>query len=217
MNKNLSTLLNVVLLIAVAVLYYLHFSSGSAAVTTESTGTGDSTAKEKPVVLSPKDIKNSKIVYVNLDVLNENYDYIKDVNASARAEQSSLEKQYQTKGQKLQEDYQAFQQKAQAGLLSENQVNSQQEEFQKRKEELDMLEQKSQDLMDKIQERSDEMNTSIKEYLKEYNKNTNYQFVMAYSAGPLSPVLIANDSLDITQEILDGLNAQYKATKGKKK
>jgi outer membrane protein len=216
MNKNLSVILNVVLLIAVIVLYYLHFSSAPAAPAAAG-NTADSTAKEKPVVLSPKEIKNSKIVYVNLDVLNENYEYIKDVNAAARAEQATLEKQYQTKGQKLQEDYAAFQQKAQAGLLSENQVNAEQEALQKRKDELDMLEQKSQELMDKIQERSDEMNKSIKEYLKEYNKKTNYEYVMAYSAGPLSPVLIANDSLDITQEILDGLNAQYKDSKGKKK
>ena|ERR1043166_5506945 len=217
MNKNFSTILNVVLVIAVVILYYLHFSGTKTETADATAGSNDSTAKAKPVVLSPKDIKNAKIVYVNLDVLNEQYDYIKDVNADAKVQQSSLERQYQTKGQKLQEDYDAFQQKAQAGLLSENQVNTEQEAFQKRKEELDMLEQKSQELMDKIQERNDEMNTSIKEYLKEYNKNTHYQYVMAYSAGPLSPVLIASDSLDITQEILDGLNAQYKENKGKKK
>ena len=215
MNKNISLALNVVLLIAVIILYYLHFSSGTTAAANATDGPDSAAVTAAPVILSPKDIKASRIVYVNLDVLNEKYEYIKDVNSTAKAEQSALERQYQTKGQKLQEDYMAFEQKAQAGPLSENQINAEQEAFQKRKEELDQLELKSQQLMEKIQERSDEMNTSIKEYLKEYNKNTNYQFVMAYSAGPLSPVLIASDSLDITQEILDGLNAQYKASKKK--
>lgn len=214
MNKNFSVVLNVILLIAVAILYFFHFSSSP--VTEGVTGT-DSTVIEKPLVLTPKEIKESKIVYVNLDILNEKYEYIKDVNTTAKAEQSALERQYQSKGQKLQDDYMAFQQKAQAGLLSENQINTEQETFAKRKEELDQLEMKSQDLMDKIQQRSEEMNVSIKEYLKEYNKNSNYHFVMAYSEGPLSPVLIANDSLDITNEILEGLNAQYKASKEKKK
>lgn len=214
MNKNFSLLLNVVLAIAVIVLYYLHFSSTTCC--NETADATDSTAAAKPIVMSPKEIKASKMVYVNLDILNEKYEYIKDVNTSARAEQSSLEKQYQTKGQKLQQDYEIFQQKAQSGLLSENQINTEQEAFAKRKDELDKLELKSQELMDKIQQRSDEMNASIKEYLKEYNKTSNYNFVMAYSAGPLSPVLIANDSLDITNEILEGLNAQYKASKGKK-
>ncbi|CAN5434046.1 OmpH family outer membrane protein [soil metagenome] len=214
MNKNFSLVLNVILSIAVAVLYYLHFSSNGGA--TETAAVNDSTAKEKPIVLAPKDIKGSKMVYVNLDVLNEKYEYIKDVNKSAKAELSVLENQYQKKGQKLQEDYMAFQQRAQGGLLSDNQIAAENDGFAKRKEELDMMEQKSQDMMDKMQQRSDEMNVSIKNYLKEYNKNTNYNYVMAFSNGPLSPVLIANDSLDITNEILEGLNAQYRASKGKK-
>ncbi len=213
MTKNLSVTLNVVLIIAVAVLYYLHFSSKNCS--TETANANDSTALAKPIVLAPKDIKGSKMVYVNLDVLNEKYEYIKDVNVSAKAELSSLESQYQKKGQKLQEDYLAFQQKAQGGLLSENQIATENEGFAKRKEELDMMEQKSQDMMDKMQQRSDEMNVSIKDYLKEYNKNSNYNYVMAFSNGPLSPILIANDSFDITNEILEGLNAQYRASKKK--
>lgn len=215
MNKNFSVILNVILTIAVAVLYYLHFSSKGTS--TETANANDSTANAKPIVLAPKDIKGSKMVFVNLDELNEKYEYIKDVNAAAKSELAVLESQYQKKGQKLQEDYMAFQQKAQGGLLSENQIATENEGFAKRKEELDMLEQKNQDMMDKMQQRSDEMNVSIKEYLKEYNKNTNYNYVMAFSNGPLSPILIANDSLDITAEILEGLNAQYRASKGKKK
>ena len=213
MNKNFSVILNVVLSIAVAILYYLHFTSNNTS--TETVSANDSITASKPIILAPKDIKGSKMVYVNLDVLNEKYEYIKDVNASAKSELAVLESQYQKKGQKLQEDYMAFQQKAQGGLLSENQIATENEGFAKRKEELDMLEQKNQDMMDKMQQRSDEMNVSIKEYLKEYNKNTNYNYVMAFSNGPLSPILIANDSLDITTEILDGLNAQYRASKKK--
>ncbi len=213
MNSKTSGILNIVLLIAVAVLYFLHFSGGSGAVA--DTLAVDSTAAVKPLVMSPKEIKESKIVYVNLDVLNESYEYIKEVNATAKRDISALESQYQKKGQKLQEDYLAFQQEAQGGQLSDNQIAAKEQELTKRKEELDQLELKSQDMMQKMQERSEEMNISIKAYLKEYNKNSNYNYVMAYSLGPQSPILIANDSLDITQEILDGLNAQYKASKKK--
>ena len=213
MNKNFSLLLNVVLIIAVAVLYYLHFSTCKQ--TCEST-INDSTMVEKPIVLSPKEIKASKIVYVNLDVLNEKYEYIKDVSKSAKSEQQALEATYQTKAKKLQEDYSMFQQKAQQGLLSENQANTEQDALMKRKDELDQLEAKSQAMMEKIQEKTDEMNTNMNEYIKEYNKQGKYNYVFAFSEGPLSPLLLANDSLDITNDILEGLNAQYKAKKGKK-
>jgi outer membrane protein len=214
MNKNFSFILNIVLIIAVAVLYYLHFTTCSTTSETSAVKT-DSGAVAKPVVLTPKEIKASKTVYVNLDVLNAKYQFILDLSASAQGEQHALEAKYQSKGQKLQEDYAEFQQKAQGGLLSENQISTQQEEFAKRKEELDQLELQSQNLMDKIQQRNEEANQNLRDYIKEYNKNSHYNYVFAYSNSPLSQVLLADDSLDITNEILDGLNEQYKAKGGK--
>jgi outer membrane protein len=149
--------------------------------------------------------------------LNEKYEFIQDLSASAQTEQHALEAKYQAKGQKLQEDYTAFQQKAQQGLLSENQISAEQEAFAKRKEELDQLEMQSQSLMDKIQQRNEEANQNLRAYIKEYNKSSNYNYVFAYSSSPLSQVLLADDSLDITNEILDGLNNQYKTTKAEAK
>jgi len=213
MNKNISLILNGILIIAVAVLYILHFTCSQTNV---SEVNSDSTQVNKPIILSPKEIKESKIVYVNLDVLNEKYEYIKEVSTSAKADQKALENQYRTKAQKLEEDYAIFQQKAQQGLLSENQINTEQEAFMKRKEDLDQLEYKNQALMERIQEKTDEMNENLKAYIKEYNKQSNYQYVFAFSSSPLSQLLLVDDGLDITQEILDGLNAQYRASKAKK-
>lgn len=213
MNNKISISLNLILTAAVIFLYYLHFSSTG---TSKETTLSDSTKTEKPIVLAPKEIKASKIVYVNLDVLSDNYLFLKDVSASAQAEQNSLENQYQTKGEKLQMDYAEFQEKASKGLLSENQINAEQEKFAARKDELDQLQLKSQALGEKIQQRTQEAHKNVTDYIKEYNKSGHYNYVLAYSDGPLSPVLLANDSLDITNEILEGINAQYKAKKGKK-
>jgi len=211
MNKNFSYIMNIVLAIAVAVLYYFHFTQGSCSADT--TGGTDSTAVSNSMVMSPKEIKEAKTVYVNLDVLNEKYQFILDLSASAQSEQRTLEAQYQSKGQKLQEDYATFQQKAQQGLLSENQINTENEGFARRKEELDQLEMKSQALMEKIQQRNDEANENLRNYIKEYNKKTSYNYVLAFSKSPASQILLVNDSLDITNEILEGLNSQYSASK----
>lgn len=213
MNKNISLFLNVILVVAVGILYYLHFSSGST-VTETSTAT-DSTIVEKPIVMAPSEIKASKIVFVNLDVLSEGYDFLKDVSASAQAEQNNLQNLYQTKGEKLQQDYMEFQEKANKGLLSENQIATEQEKFAVRKDELDQLQLKSEALGEKIQARTEEARKNLTDYIKEYNKSGNYNYVLAYSEGPLSPVLLANESLDITKDILEGINAQYRAKKKK--
>ena len=213
MNKNISLFLNVILVVAVGILYYLHFSSGST-VTETSTAT-DSTIVEKPIVMAPSEIKASKIVFVNLDVLSEGYDFLKDVSASAQAEQNNLQNLYQTKGEKLQQDYMEFQEKANKGLLSENQIATEQEKFAGRKDDLDQLQLKSEAVGEKIQARTDEARKNLTDYIKEYNKSGNYNYVLAYSEGPLSPVLLANESLDITKDILEGINTQYRAKKKK--
>jgi len=216
MNKNFSTILNVVLLIAVAVLYYLHFSNATTPELADAAVT-DSTATIKQVVKAPKDIKASKIVFVNTDVLNENYALVKELTASIKSQQQSLDAKYQKKGAEFQQKYMEFQQKASQGQLSENQTLAAQQELEKGKAELDEMEAKLQSLMDKMQADNEIVLKNVMDYIEEYNKNSNYNYILAYSKNAMSPVLLANDSLDITSEIVDGLNEQYKAKKGMKK
>ena len=215
MNNKFSTYINIGLVIAVAVLYYLHFSNCNKSCTAN--GSNDSTASTAPIVMAPKEIKASKIVYVNSDILNEKYEYVKELATTAQAKQQRLEMAYQSKGQKLQQDYAEFQQKASQGLLSENQINASQEELKRRKEELDQMEAQLQKLVEEIQADNNRVRKTVVDYVKEYNKQSQYNYVLTYSDGPGGVILLANDSMDITNEILDGLNAQYRAQKGKKK
>ena len=214
MTKNSSLVLNVVLIIAVAILYYLHFlGSGNKSKTATAS---DSAMASKPVVMSPKEIKASKIVFVNSDVLNKEYDFVKDLASSAQAKQRSLEGAYQAKAQKFQKDYSELQQKASQGLLSENQSKAAQEDLGQRKAELDKMEAQLQTLVEEVQKSNEEVRKTVVDYVKEYNKKSNYNFILTHTDGPGGVLILANDSLDITKEILDGLNADYRAKKGKK-
>jgi outer membrane protein len=218
MNKNVSIALNVILILAVGLLYYFHFTSCNETCTEGATDGTDSSSVIKPAVSAPKDIKESKIVYVNIDILNEQYEFLKDISSAAKSEHSSLQNQFQSKGEKLQKDYEEFQQSAQGGLLSENQINQKQEEFAKRKDDLDQLQLRADDLMAKIQDESIQAMENVKNYIEEYNKKSNYDYVVAYSDNPgATQLLLANPAYDITNEILEGLNAQYKAEKAAKK
>jgi outer membrane protein len=74
-------------------------------------------------------------------------------------------------------------------------------------------------LRDKLQsdllEEDQVMNRQILEYittfLEENKEAYNYQYILGKSFG--SVVLYGNNSLDITQKVLDGLNAKYQAEK----
>jgi outer membrane protein len=215
MTNKTSTIINVALIIAVAILYYLHFSSNK---TSEVTASADSTSATKTIVMAPKEIKASKIVYINSDVLNEKYDFVKDLTSAAQSKQQRLEGVYQSKAEKFQQDYAELQEKASKGLLSENQSAAAQEDLGKRKEELDKMQAELQSLVDEIQKSNEEVRKTVVDYVKEYNKTSQYNYILTYTDGPGGVIILANDSLDITNEIIEGLNAQYKIKKaGKKK
>jgi outer membrane protein len=211
MNNKVSFSLNIVLIVAVAILYFLHFSNASSAKSiSEST---DSLSVEKPVVIMPKDIKNSKVVYVNIDAINEKYEQLKDFSKEILSQQQRLESSYQAKAQKLQQEYEDLQVKASQGLLSENQSIAAQKDLMGKKEELDKMEYQLQALMEKTQQKNEEIRKTIIGYLNEYNKNSQYDYILTYTSQPGGFILLANDSMDITDEVLIGLNANYKKTK----
>jgi len=215
MNKNFSLILNGILALAVAVLYYLHFSSKSS--TASDSDISDSAKVVLPPVMSPKDIKASKVVYINSDVLNEKYEFVKDLTADAQAKQKRLEANYQAKAQKLQQDYEDFQQKANAGLMSENQITNAQNDLMKRKEELDNMQLQLDALIDEVAQANEQVRQNVIDYVKEYNKDGHYNYIMTYTEGPGGIILLANDSLDITSEIVEGLNQRFKALKSSNK
>jgi len=86
----------------------------------------------------------------------------------------------------------------------------------KRKEDLDKMEMQLQALVEKTQKKNEEVRKTIIDYLNEYNKSSKYDYILTYTEGPGATILLTNDSLNITNEILEGLNAQYKSKKEKK-
>ena len=73
-----------------------------------------------------------------------------------------------------------------------------------------------QSLVEEIQKSNEEVRKTVVDYVKEYNKKANYNFILTHTDGPGGVLILANDSLDITNEILEGLNEQYKAKKATK-
>ncbi|MBI2271540.1 MAG: OmpH family outer membrane protein [Bacteroidetes bacterium] len=213
--KNFSIVLNFILAAAVGYLYYLHFSGNKNGEPVGSTSTPtDTTTIHIPVLA--KDIKASKIVYVNADTLFSNYEYVKELRKEAEGKQTRLENNYKQKMQKLQIDYTELQQKASSGALSSDQAKSAEEDMMRRKAELDGMEKQLGDLANETAEKNLLLQDKVNKFLKEYNRNGNYNFILAFTNAGGS-VLFGNDSLDITREVLDGLNLQYKAEKVKKK
>ena len=193
MKNNISIVLNVVLLIAVVVLYIIHFS--------------DSASPEKSGLEHGQiDPGNFSIAYVNSDSLLKNYDFFKDLEKQLIAKSDKLNSEYQNRAEGLQKEIANFQ--STAGNMTISQARAVEEDLRKKQQNLMMYqEQLGQQMRGEEAKMNADLYENVSDYLRDYGLNKNLQLVLTYTKG--SGVLYANDSLDITDQIIVGLNEKY--------
>jgi len=202
--KNLSSIINVVLTIAVVILYVLHFK-------------GNSKNSENPLSKNEKlegKLANGtlKILYVNTDSLWNNYELVKEIEGDLILEKNKMESQFRSKVQKLEKEMIDFQTKAEKGLLDINTAQAQEQDLMQKQQNL--MEEKddlAMKLMKKEKEYNEKIQNEIYAYLKKMNEDNPLDFVLGYTAGSGS-LLYANDSLDVTDKIIKALNENHSKT-----
>ena len=189
--KNLSVVLNVVLVVAVAILYFVQFS-----------GKGEAD-KVKTVA------GEGAVVYINTDSLLSNYNFSRDLNEKFLKKQEDSRTDFNFKAQKLEQEAIDFQRKVQNnGFLTRQRAEEAQQKLIAKQQNLQQLDRElSAQLMGEQQANSKRLFDSVTNYLKEYNSTRNYSLILSTTRG--GNVLLSQDGLDITQEIIDGLNARY--------
>ncbi len=194
--KNLSLILNIVLLIAVGVLYFLHFRGHQETTSVSSIKNSG----------NPIDIEGLTIAYVNSDSLLKNYDLFKDMEKKFNSKRDKLNTEYQNRAKGLQTEISNYQQTA--GNMTINQQRAVEEDLRRKQQNLMLYqEQLSQELMQDESNMNAQIYDKVSDYLKDYGKNKNLHLVLTYTKG--SGVLYASDSLNITNEVITGLNQQY--------
>ena len=195
--KNLSIVLNVVLFVAVIVLYVLYFSghkSPETAMTSKVAGPADAT----------------KIVYINTDTLLNNYQLAVELNEAFLKKQEDRRTELNIKAKAIDQEGTEFQRKLQNnGFISEARAIEARDQLLVKQENFRRLQQ---EMMDKASREQSELNKQlfdeITNFLKEYNKEKGFSIVLSTQLG--GNVLYAEDGFDITKEIVDRLNANYK-------
>lgn len=195
MNNNTSLIWNIVLSLAVAVLFFLHFSSKSS---TEPGAAADGAV-----------VAGRRTVYVQVDSLLKNYDFFKDTRKELENKNFQLENELTTKGRSLQNEVAFFQQKAQT--MTPEQARSTEAQLMKKQQDLMAYrDQSAQALGQEEAKKNEELYKNIRAYIEKYNKENGYEYVLGYSLG--GGILFANPSLDVTKKIIDGLNKEYKSS-----
>lgn len=152
------------------------------------------------------------VAVINVDTLSSQYEFCKEGQKTLEAKQSSLQKQLTQRGQALQNAMQDFQNKLQNGTYtSQQQAEAAQKKLQQQQQSLQSYqEQIEKEMQTEAQKYQDELRTKLNAFLKEYNKDGRYKVIISKSG---DNVLYMDASVDITNDVVAGLNQSYKSEK----
>jgi len=201
--KKVSLVLSVVSIIATAVLYVLFFTSKS----------------DKPASASDVahvEAAEGAIVYVQIDSLFNQYDMASDLRSELEGKASGIQKDLEKKGRAFENDVKSFQDQIQKGLLTRSQAETMQTDLQNRQNELQNYQlQKQQEMAEEETVMLNKVMNAIQEYIKKYNAEHQYAIILTTSAASTT-VLDGDAGLDITFEVIEGLNKEYITTRNSK-
>ncbi|HXS54590.1 MAG TPA: OmpH family outer membrane protein [Hanamia sp.] len=196
--KNILLVINIVLLGSVGYLYFLHFQNKKGNVPQEVRSTAPGSLTEK-----------SKVAYIDLDSLQNNYTYYKKIKAdferkqaAANEEITSMQKKYQSRAMQLQQKAASMSQQEQENAMQE--INKMQQDLQNRKQSIDN------DLYNYNSKMKEDILNRIQNFLKVYNKDGKYSYIFSYEPGFM---FYKDSTLNITPDVITGLNELYSENK----
>lgn len=152
-----------------------------------------------------------KIGYVEIDTLMSQYNFCKDYTLlmnkkgeNIRTTLANKERALQQKAAELQRKYESN------GFTTRDELEGAQMAIAKQQQDLQSL---NDQLMNEFAMEQAKFNNqlrdSIQAFLKEYNKDKKFDFIISKAGDNL---LIANPEYDVTEDIVKGLNSRYKTS-----
>ena len=155
------------------------------------------------------------IVYFNMDKIMEGYDMANDLNSVFETKTSGIQSEIDRRGKKLEKDAADFQSKVDKGLLTTSVAQAQYQKLQQQQQSYQQyVVSKQQEMTEEQQVMMNQIANAISEFVAEYNVEHQYALILATAGNILStPVVTGDPKLDITEDLLAGLNAAYIKTK----
>lgn len=201
--KKLSLWLNIILIIAVAGIYFLYFTGGKSTKT--------ETGKEEKETVIDRDYS---IAYVNIDTLIQHYDLFIDKNDELLQKKDESEAKLQIQSRNFEKEVKDFQDKVQKGLVTRTKAQMMQQDLAQKEQQLYAnRDNMARQLSEEEQVMLRQVLNEVMNYLEEYNKDYNYKYIFSNSFG--GQLLYTDKSLNITQDVLNGLNEKYNKEKEK--
>lgn len=153
-----------------------------------------------------------RIAYVEIDTLLANYDFYQDISEEMLRKEENARLLLAEEASKFQKDAEEFQKKLQNNVFS-SQERAQQEQnrlLKKQQDLQDLNDRLSNELAVESDNNSLKISDSIQSFLKEYNKTAGYSMILSKVG---DNILLVDPAMNITNEVVAGLNARYAASK----
>ncbi len=189
---------NILLLAAIIVLYVLHF-------------TAEQPEQTRIIQTQPATEATSgpRIAFVDSDLLMEQYEMVPEMIKSFETSTREKEAVIREKQKEFEERVSDFQNRLQSGNISMEIAQITEQQLMREQQELmDLRDELSQQLAREEFEMSLELYGAVSNFLKEYNRTRQFDLIFNYKEG--SDLFIANSAYDITPEVVELLNHEYR-------
>ena len=188
---------------------------------TKTAGDAETQATDSTQTTAPK----GAIVYIDMTKLMAEYDMANDLRAVVETKVSEIQAEITRRETNLANAVARYQEKMQKGLMTRSVAEVEAEKLQK--QEIDFnnyANQKNNEINEELLVMNNQINDAIVTFVQKYNEEKQYAMILL-SQGDVegdgvvtlaAPVLTADPSLDITDEVLAGLNEEYIASKNAK-
>ena len=202
--KKLPLILSILALAGVIALAIVNFTKGS----------------KKPAVVETSDAAALKgeIVYFNMDRVLQEYDMANDLSSVFQTKANSISEEVTRRQNRLQRDANSFQDKVNKGLMTQSTAQVQYQKLQEQDQSFQTYAaQKQQEIAEEQQVMMNQIFDAIKTFVDQYNQEMGYAMILVTQGDILpAPVVSGDASRDITDALIEGLNAAYVKEKGKK-
>ena len=189
-------------------MFFIQCAPKNSETATAETETTTATVAETAGQTTTAPVCNIRIAYVDYDSLLLKFDLAQEMQKELIRKEMSINNVIEKDRKNLQEEAAAFETKVQNNVFAtQERAQAEYEKIMKKDQE---LLQRSQAMIAEFEKesiaKSSEVTQSIMEYIKEYNSDAKYDFILTKMGGNM---LYANEALDITDEVVKGLNAKH--------
>ena len=156
-----------------------------------------------------------KIVYIDLDRILMEYDMANDLRSVVETKVQNIQAEVNRRGTKLEKDVKSFQEKMEKGLMTRSVAEVQGQKLQQQEQDFNVYAaQKQQEIQEEQVVMMNQLGDAIKTFLDKYNEEKQYAMILTNQGG--APVITGDAALNITDDVLAGLNEEYIKTKNEK-